>query len=117
VHILRAYLAKVHTIIEAQFVCDINLQDIHTPTMFVMALTFPMHLSLASTHSYLKKSSHPHKPLVLWAIQMIDQLSILLIHMLSMLPSSCYHLHHTISMAPSPCVSPTARQKKNIPIQ
>jgi hypothetical protein len=30
--------------------------------------------------SYLKKRSHPHKPLVLWAIQMVDQLSILLTH-------------------------------------
>jgi hypothetical protein len=35
--------------------------------------------------SYLKKSFHPYKPLVLWVVQMIDQLSILLTH----------PLHHT----------------------
>jgi hypothetical protein len=28
------------------------------------------------------KSNHPHKPLVLWIVQMIDQLSILLTHLL-----------------------------------
>lgn len=30
--------------------------------------------------AYLKKSNRPHKPLVLWVIQMINQLSILLMH-------------------------------------
>jgi hypothetical protein len=34
---------------------------------------------------YLKKSSHPHKLLVLWVVQMVNQLSILLTHT----------LHHT----------------------
>ena len=29
---------------------------------------------------YLKKSNRPHKPLVLWTVQMLDQLSILLTH-------------------------------------
>jgi hypothetical protein len=30
--------------------------------------------------SYLKKTNRPHKPLVLWSVQMLDQLSILLTH-------------------------------------
>jgi hypothetical protein len=32
--------------------------------------------------SYLKKSNRTHKPLVLWMVQMLDQLSILLTHLL-----------------------------------
>jgi hypothetical protein len=82
VHHLRAYLANICAVIEAQFVCDLSLQDIHTLAMFVMACTFALHLSLASMHAYLKKSNCPHKPLVLWGIQMLDQLSILLTHLL-----------------------------------
>jgi hypothetical protein len=30
--------------------------------------------------AYLKKSNQPHKPLILWTVQMLDQLSILLTH-------------------------------------
>ena len=29
-------------------------------------------------HTHLKKSNCPHKPLVLWVVQMLDELSILL---------------------------------------
>jgi hypothetical protein len=80
VHHLRAYLANICAIIEAQFVCDLSLADIHTPAMFVVACTFALHLSSASMQAYLKKSNRPHKPLVLWTVQMLDQLSILLTH-------------------------------------
>jgi hypothetical protein len=80
VHHLRAYLANICAIIEAQFICYMSLKDIHTPAMFVMACTFALHLSSASMRSYLKKSNRPHKPLVLWMVQMLDQLSILLTH-------------------------------------
>jgi hypothetical protein len=45
VHHLRAYLANICAVIEAQFVCDMSLKDIHTPAMFVVARTFPLHLS------------------------------------------------------------------------
>jgi hypothetical protein len=48
--------------------------------MFVVARTFALHLSSASMRSYLKKSNRPHKPLVLWTVQMLDQLSIVLTH-------------------------------------
>jgi hypothetical protein len=48
--------------------------------MFVVARSFDLHLSSMSMHSYLKKSNCPHKPLVLWVIQILDQLSILLTH-------------------------------------
>ena len=54
---LRAYLVNICTVIEAQFVCDMSLKDIHTPAMFVMARTFALHLSSASMRSYLKKSN------------------------------------------------------------
>jgi hypothetical protein len=79
-HHLCAYLTNICAIIEAQFVCDMSLKDIHTPAMFVVARTFALHLSSASMRSYLKKSNRPHKPLVLWMVQMLDQLSILLTH-------------------------------------
>jgi hypothetical protein len=77
---LWAYPVNICTVIEAHFVCNLSLQDNHTPAMLVMACTFTLHLSLASMRTYLKKSNHPHKPLVLWGIQMLDQLSILLTH-------------------------------------
>jgi hypothetical protein len=48
--------------------------------MFIVACTFTLHLSSASMRSYLKKSNRPHKPLILWTVQMLDQLSILLTH-------------------------------------
>jgi hypothetical protein len=80
VHHLRAYLANICAVIEAQFICDLSLKDICTPAMFVVARTFALHLSLASMRSYLKKTNRPHKPLVLWTVQMLDQLSILLTH-------------------------------------
>jgi hypothetical protein len=57
VHHLRAYLANICTVIEAQFVCNMTLEDIHTPAMFVVARTFALHLSSASMRSYLKKSN------------------------------------------------------------
>jgi hypothetical protein len=79
-HHLHAYLANICAVIEAQFVCDVFLKDIHTPAMFVVARTFALHLSSASMRSYLKNSNQPHKPLVLWMVQMLDQLSILLTH-------------------------------------
>jgi hypothetical protein len=82
---LRAYLVNICAVIQAQFVCDLSLQDIRTPAMFIMAHTFALHLSSASMHDYLKNSNRPHKPLVLCGIKMIDQLSILLMH----------PLHHT----------------------
>jgi hypothetical protein len=80
VHHLCAYLVNICTVIGAQFVCDLSLADIHTPAMFVVARMFALHLSSASMRGYLKKSNHPHKPLVLWTIQMLNQLSILLTH-------------------------------------
>jgi hypothetical protein len=80
IHHLRAYLANICAVVEVQFVCDMSLKDIHTPAMFVVARTFALHLSSASMRSYLKKSNRPHKPLVLWTVQMLDQLSILLTH-------------------------------------
>jgi hypothetical protein len=80
VHHLRAYLANICAVIEAQFVCDLSLKDIRNPAMFVVARTFALHLSSASMRSYLKKTNRPHKPLVLWLVQMLDQLSILLTH-------------------------------------
>jgi len=80
VHHLRAYLANICVVIQAQFVCDLSLADIHTPAMFVIARTFALHLSSTSMRVYLKKSNRPHKPLVLWTIEMLDQLSILLTH-------------------------------------
>jgi hypothetical protein len=57
VHHLHAYLANICTVIEAQFICDMSLKDIHTSAMFVMARTFALHLSSASMRSYLKKSN------------------------------------------------------------
>ena len=80
VYHLRAYLANICAVIEAQFVCDLSLKDIHTPAMFVVARTFALYLSSASMRASLKKSNRPHKPLVLWTVQMLDQLSILLTH-------------------------------------
>jgi len=59
--------------------------------MFVMACTFAIHLSFTSMHTYLKKSNCPHKPLVLWAIQILDQLSILLMHPLCHMKNA-FHL-------------------------
>jgi hypothetical protein len=44
VHHLRTFLANICTIIEAQFICDMSLKDIHTPAMFVVARTFALHL-------------------------------------------------------------------------
>jgi hypothetical protein len=57
-----------------------SLKDIHMPVMFVVACTFALYLSSASMRAYLKKSNRPHKPLVFWTVQMLDQLSILLTH-------------------------------------
>jgi hypothetical protein len=57
-----------------------SLRDIHTTAMFIVARTFTLHLPSASMRSYLKKSNRPHKPLVLWTVKMLDQLSILLTH-------------------------------------
>ena len=48
--------------------------------MFVIAHTIAMHITSSSMQAYIKKSNHPHKPLVLWVLQMINQLSILLAH-------------------------------------
>jgi hypothetical protein len=79
-HHLHAYLTNICAVIEAQFVCDLSLADIHTPAMFAVACTFALHLSSASMWAYLKKSNRPHKPLFLWTVQMLDQLSILLTH-------------------------------------
>jgi hypothetical protein len=79
-HHLHAYIPNICTIIEAQFIYNMSLKDIHTPAMFVMARTFTLHLSFASMRLYLKKSNRPYKPLVLWTVQLIDQLSILLTH-------------------------------------
>jgi hypothetical protein len=80
VHPLCAYLANICAVIEAQVVCDLSLKDIHTPARYIVARTFALHLSSSSMRSYLKKSNRPHKPLVLWTVQMLDQLSILLTH-------------------------------------
>jgi hypothetical protein len=80
VHHLRAYLANICAVIEDQFVCNMFLKDIHPPAMFVVARTFALHLLSTSMRSYLKKSNQPHKPLILWMVQMLDQLSILLTH-------------------------------------
>jgi hypothetical protein len=55
VHHLRAYLMKIYAVSEAQFVCNITLQDIHTPAMFVDMHTSALYLLLASMHSCLKK--------------------------------------------------------------
>ena len=77
---LWAYLANICAIIEAQFHCDLNLLDIKTPAMFVVACTFALHIMSASMHAYLKKSNRSHKMLVLWVVHMVDQLSILLMH-------------------------------------
>ena len=77
---LCTYLANICAFIEAQFVCDLALVDIHTPAMFVVARTLTLHLSSASMQAHLKKSNRPHKPLVLWTVQMLDQLSILITH-------------------------------------
>jgi hypothetical protein len=77
---LRAYLANICAVIEAQFVCDSTLVDIHTPAMFIVAHTLALHLSSASMRAHLKKSNRTHKPLVLWTVQMLDQLSILITH-------------------------------------
>jgi len=95
VHHLRAYLANISTLIEAQFVCDLSLANIHTPAMFVIARTFALHLSSASMQSYLKKINRPHKPLILWTIQMLNQLSILLTYLHrhtknTFLPRNCH---------------------------
>jgi hypothetical protein len=79
-HHLRTYLTYICVVIKAQFIWDLSLKDIRTPAMFVVAHTFALHLSSASMRSYLKKTSQPHKLLVLWAVQMLDQLSILLTH-------------------------------------
>ena len=74
---------KICAVSEAQFVCNITLQDIHTPAMFVDVHTFALYLLLASMHSCLKKvAAHTR---LLWVLQMVDQLSILL----------TYPLHHT----------------------
>jgi hypothetical protein len=59
-HHLRAYLANICAVIEAQFVCDLSLANIHTPAMFIVAHTFALHLSSASMQAYLKKSNWPH---------------------------------------------------------
>ena len=48
VHHLRAYLVNICAVIEAQFVSNLSLRDIHTPAMFVVARTFTLHLSSAS---------------------------------------------------------------------
>jgi hypothetical protein len=48
--------------------------------MFVVTRTLALHLSSASMRANLKKSNHPHKPLVLWTVHMLDQLSILITH-------------------------------------
>jgi hypothetical protein len=80
VHHLCAYIANICAVIEAQFVCNLSLKDIHTPAMLIVARTFALHLSSQSMRAYLKKSNQPHKPLVLWTVQMLDQLSILLTH-------------------------------------
>ena len=37
VHHLRAYLANICAVIEAQFDCDLSLKDANTPAMFVVA--------------------------------------------------------------------------------
>ena len=42
--------------------------------------------------AYLKKSNRPHKPLVLWTVQMLDQVSILITHPL-------YHTKNTFLLA------------------
>jgi hypothetical protein len=77
---LRAYLANICAVIETQFACDLALVDIHTPAMFIVARTIALHLSSSSMRAHLKKSNRPHKPLVLWTVQMLDQLSILITH-------------------------------------
>ena len=80
VHHLHAYLANISAIIEAQFHCNPTLLNIKTPAMFVVACTFALHVTFASMQAYLKKSNQPHKMLILWVVQMIDPLSILLMH-------------------------------------
>jgi hypothetical protein len=81
-HHLHAYLENVYTVIKAQFICNLSLKDIHMPAMFIVVHTFALLLSLALVQAYLKRSNRPHKPLVLWTVQMLDQLSILLTHLL-----------------------------------
>ena len=97
VHHLRAYLANICAVIEAQFVCDLTLLDIKTPAMFVVARTFALHITSASMRSYLKKTNQPHRPLVLWVVQMIDQLSILLTHPLRHTKNASLVAHGDIS--------------------
>jgi hypothetical protein len=79
-HHLCSYLGSICAVLEVQFVCDMSLKDIHTPTIFVMAHTFALQLWSSSMRLYIKKSNRPHKPLILWMVQMLDQLSILLTH-------------------------------------
>jgi hypothetical protein len=71
IHHLSVYLANMCTVIKAQFMCGLSLADTHTPAMFVIARTFTLHLSSTSMQLYLKKSNQPHKPLILWTIQML----------------------------------------------
>ena len=79
-HHLQAKLTNICAIIEAQFASDLFLLDIKMPAMFVFASSCALHITSSSMPAYLKKSNHSQKPLVLWVVQMTDQLIILLTH-------------------------------------
>jgi hypothetical protein len=61
VHHLSAYLTNICAVIEAQFVCDVSLTDIHTPVMFVVTHTLVLHLSSTPMRACLQPAPQaPH---------------------------------------------------------
>ena len=58
---------------------------------------FWLHITTASMRSYLKKTNQPHRQLVLWVDQMLDQLSNLLMHPLWHTKNASLVAHGNIS--------------------
>ncbi len=84
-HLTRVYLANICSILGATFQCDLTLKDTTTPLMYVIARGFAIQLSSASMRRYFKMSGRSHTELVLWIVQMVDQLSLLCTHPLRQL--------------------------------
>lgn len=84
-HLARVYLANICSILAATFQCDPTLRDSSTPLMYIIARGFAIQLSSTSMRRYFKMSGRSHTELILWVVQMIDQLSLLCTHPLRQL--------------------------------
>lgn len=99
-HLTIVYCANICSIFGDTFHCEHILKDLTIPLMYFIAGCFAIQLSLASIQHYFKMSGCSNTKLVLWAVKMIDQLSVLctypLLHLknLHLMSLGCHNGQH-----------------------